>query len=124
MLDSGAVTRLSERSQRAAALTAALRSQGLWPPVVPSPVLIECLHGDGARDATANRLLKSCDVFEDISQQLVRRAAYLRTRARKGSAVDALVVAAAEPGGMVLTSDPDDLTRLALFAQDVFIQPL
>jgi hypothetical protein len=45
VLDSGAVTRLAERSTRAAALIAALRAGGLWPPVVPSLVLAGRLTG-------------------------------------------------------------------------------
>lgn len=122
ILDSGGVSRLAERSTAAAALLAALRSEGLWPPIVPTPVLIEALRGDPARDATANRLLKTCDVGEDIPERLARRAAYLRTLARRGSAIDALVVACAEPGGSVLTSDPDDLSALATHAHDVHIE--
>lgn len=122
VLDSGAVSRLSERSSRAAALIAALRAEGLWPPVVPTPVLIEALQGDPARDALANRLLKTCDVVEDIPEMLARRAAWLRTRARKGSAIDALVVALADPGGSVLTSDHTDLRALADHAHDVVIE--
>ncbi len=47
VLDSGAVTGLAERSGRAAALIAAFRREGLWPPVVPSVVLVECLTGMG-----------------------------------------------------------------------------
>ncbi len=119
ILDSGGVSRLAERSTAAAALLEALRTEGLWPPVVPTPVLIEALHGDAARDALANRLLKTCDVIEDIPERLARRAATLRTLAGRGSAIDALVVACAEPRGSVLTSDPDDLGALATYAHDV-----
>jgi hypothetical protein len=39
--------------------------------------------------------------------------------ARRGSAVDALVVASAEPGGTVITIDSEDLEALAAHAQDV-----
>lgn len=124
VLDSGGVSVLAERTTAAAALLVALRDQGLWPPVVPTPVLIESLHGEGARDARANRLLGTCDVVEDIPESLARRAALLRTQARRGSAIDALVVASAEPGGSVLTSDPDDLSALSAFARDVLIQPV
>ncbi|MGH8924859.1 MAG: hypothetical protein ACRDWA_09530 [Acidimicrobiia bacterium] len=85
-------------------------------------MLIESLPGDAAKDASANRLLKTCDVVEDIPETLARRAAYLRTRARTGSAVDALVVATAEPGGSVITSVPNDLLALAGHAQDVIIE--
>jgi hypothetical protein len=38
------------------------------------------------------------------------------------SAVDAIVVALAEPGGTVLTTDPDDLEALAAHAQRVRVE--
>ena len=122
VLDSGAVSRLAERSRQAAALILALREQDLWPPVVPSVVLVECLEGHAGRDALANRFLKTCDIVEEISEPLARRAAGLRRRARRGSAADALVVAFAEPGGTVLTSDPGDLAALAGHANRVGVE--
>src|SRR5688572_22146381 len=97
VLDAGGLSRLAERSLRASALLGALRREGLWPPLVPSPVLVECLTGRAGRDANVNRLLRACDVAEQVSQVLARRAAALRFAARRGSAVDAIVVAAAEP---------------------------
>jgi hypothetical protein len=124
VLDPGAVTRLAERSGRAAALIAALRAEGLWPPVVPSVVLVECLTGEGSRDAAQNRFLRTCDVTDTIALSLARRAAWLRARARTGSAVDAIVTVAAEPGGTVLTGDLADLRALASFATDVTIEPI
>lgn len=122
VLDSGAVSRLAERSPRAAALILALRDEGLWPPVVPSVVLVECLQGHAGRDALANRFLKTCDVVEEIAEPLARRAARLRSQVRRGSAVDALVVAFAEPGGTALTSDRDDLEALAGHATRVSVE--
>ncbi len=121
VLDSGAVTRLAERS---AALITAFRAAGLWPPVVPSMVLIECLTGDGSRDAAQHRFLRTCDVAETVPVPLARRAAWLRGRAHKGSAVDALITAAAEPGGTVLTGDPADLQALAAYASSVTIETI
>jgi predicted nucleic acid-binding protein len=100
----------------------ALREQGLWPPVVPSVVVAECLQGHAGRDALANRFLKTCDVVEGIPEPLARRAAALRRQARRGSAVDALVVAFAEPGGIALTSDRDDLEALAQHATRVGVE--
>lgn len=41
--------------------------------------------------------------------------------ARTGSAVDAVVVAMAEPGGSVLGSDLEDLRALAAHADDVTV---
>ena len=124
VLDSGAVTRLAERSGQAAALISALRAEGLWPPVVPSVVLIECLTGDGPRDAAQHRFLRTCDIAETVPRALARRAAWLRARARAGSAVDALVTAVAEPGGTVITGDFADLQALAEHASDVAIEPI
>lgn len=122
VLDSGGVTRLAERTRHAAALILALREQDLWPPLVPSVVLVECLQGHPGRDALVNRFLKTCDIAEELGEPLARRAALLRRRARRGSAVDALVVAIAEPGGTVLTSDPGDLTALAQYARGVVVE--
>jgi hypothetical protein len=122
VLDSGAVTRLAERSRQSAALIVALRDEGLWPPMVPSVVLVECLQGHAARDAIANRFLKTCDVVEEVPEAVARRAAHLRRLARTGSAVDALVVALAEPGGTAITSDPRDLEALAAHATRVRVE--
>lgn len=122
VLDSGGVTRLAERSQQSAALILAFREEDLWPPLVPSIVLVECLQGHPGRDALANRFLKTCDIVEEVAEPLARRAAQLRKLARRGSAVDALVVALAEPGGTVLTSDLGDLDALAQYAHDVRVE--
>lgn len=122
VLDAGGVTRLAERSQRAAALLLAFREEALWPPLVPSIVLVECLQGHPGRDALANKFLKTCDIVEEIAEPLARRAALLRRLARRGSAVDALVVALAEPGGAVLTSDLGDLEAFAQYAHDVLVE--
>ncbi len=122
VLDSTGVSRLAERSRRAVALILALREQGLWPPLVPAIVLVECLQGHAGRDALANRFLKTCDVVEETPESLARRAALLRRKARRGSAVDALVIASAEPGGTALTSDLDDLEALAEHANAVKVE--
>lgn len=121
VLDSGAITHLAQRSRTAAALITALRAQGLWPALIPSAVLIECLTGDARRDARTNALLKTCEIVENLPTDLARRAAWLRTKARRGSAIDALVVVTAEPGGAILTGDPKDLIALADHGQGVTI---
>lgn len=122
VLDSSAVSRLSEPSRRSTALIATLQTTGSWPPAVPAPVLIEALHGHAGKDALTNRLLKACIVIEQVPEKLARRAALLRYLARRGSAIDALVIAMAEPGGTVLTSDLVDLCALAAHASDVLIE--
>jgi predicted nucleic acid-binding protein len=122
ILDSGGVTRLSSRNKQALALIRSLVEEGLWPPIVPTMVLVESLHGDPARDANTNRFLKTCIVQPEVTAVVARRAAELRRRARTGSAVDALVVALAEPGGTVLTADKADIEALAAHARGVSVE--
>lgn len=124
LLDSGGVSRLAERSPRALAVIRSLRTAQLWPPVVPSVVLVECLQGHPGRDAPTNRFLKTCVVDETVSQARARRAAHLRHLAARGSAVDALVVASAEPGGTVLTGDTADIRALTTQADRVSVEPI
>ncbi len=121
ILDSGAVSALAERSARALALLDALRSNGALPRV-PTVVLVESLRGEAHRDAQTHRFLRTCEIVDGISFALARRAAALRSRARRGSAVDALVVALAEPDGVVLTSDVGDLAALATHADRVRVE--
>lgn len=85
-------------------------------------VLAESTTGAARTDANINRLLKSCDLDPIVAERTARRAGQLRARARRGSAVDALLVAVAEPGGTVLTGDSDDLEALAAHARDVVIE--
>ena len=124
VLDSGGVSRLAERSTRALALIQSLRAADLWPPLVPSVVLVESLQGHPARDANINRFLKTCIIETAVTQALARRAAELRRKAGRGSAVDAIVVALAEPGGTVLTGDKPDIDALSAYAQAVGVEPV
>ncbi len=122
VLDSGGLSRLSERSKKALALIEEFRRAGLWPPVVPTMVLVESLHGHPGRDVNANRFLKTVLKDEAVSVEIARRAAELRRRANRGSAVDALVVVLAEPSGIVLTGDEADITALAAVSNDVAVE--
>lgn len=113
ILDAGGLTRLAERSILARERLRQLRGAGLWPPIVPAVVLTEALRGDPRQDFKEERLLAMSDV-EPVDEPTARRAARLRAQARRGSAVDAVVVAVAEDvHGVVLTQDPGDLKALA-----------
>ena len=122
VLDSGALSRLSGRTKAALSLIRALSAGGLWPPTVPTVVLVESLQGDPRRDANVHRFLKTCLIDTALSERTARRAAELRRRARAGSAVDAVVVALAEPGGTVLTGDRADIEALTAVADRVAVQ--
>lgn len=121
VLDSGAVTTLARRDRAAAATTHEAQDGEALAKVVPTAVLVECLSGRQRTDAKVNRFLKKCKVSEAPDEKLARRAGFLRARAGQGSAVDAVVVAMAEPGGAVLTHDIEDLEALAAHAQDVTV---
>jgi predicted nucleic acid-binding protein len=122
ILDSGAVSLLAAGSLETLAIVRHFRDEDLWPPVVPSIVLVECLTGHAGKDAKTNRFLRTCLILEDLPASIARRAAAFRTRAGRGSAVDALVVATAEPGGTVLTADLRDVGALAAHAGGVSVQ--
>ena len=122
ILDSGGVSFLAKRNQDAVAAIRALVRDGAWPPLVPSVVLVESTTGRQRNDAAVNRLLKTCDVREDLPGSLARRAGELRHLARRGSAVDAIVVASAEPGSVVLSGDIGDLEALASHSDAVRIE--
>lgn len=122
VLDSGGLSRLSQRNRRAAALIKAFCAEGLWPPVVPTVVIAESTTGTARTDANINRLLKSCDVDPVVTERTARRAGQLRALARRGSAIDALVVASAEPGGTVLAGDLADFEGLVAHSNDVAIE--
>jgi hypothetical protein len=122
VLDSGGLNYLAKRSQDGAATIRVLVRDGLWPPVVPSVVLAESVTGRQRDDANVNRLLKTCDIVEELPEGLARRAGELRFRARQGSAVGSVLVASAEPAGVVLTVDAEDLEALATYADRVTVQ--
>jgi hypothetical protein len=124
VLDSGAVARLARRNRQNAATITVLGREGLWPPVVPSLVVVESVTGRAGADANTNRLLKTCDIVTELPEAIARRAAQLRFRAKRGSAVDAVVVATAEPGGSVLTGDREDLRALASYAEHVTVETI
>lgn len=96
-------------------------SQRWFLAVVPAVVLVECLTGRQGTDAVVNRFLNACRVVDGPHERLARRAGALRAQAGRGSAVDAVVVAMAEPGGAVLTGDVRDLRALASYARDVTV---
>ena len=85
-------------------------------------VLVESLQGHPGRDANANRFLKTVMTDDSVTVDVARRAAELRRRAKRGSAVDALVVAMAEPNGTVLTGDEADITAFAAVSTGVTVE--
>ena len=94
----------------------------LLPPAIPSPVLVECMTGDPGRDTPVQRFVNTCTVVEVVPMRIAKRAAWLRSRAGRGSAVDAIVVAMAEPDGIVMTTDIGDIRALAASSNGVTVE--
>ena len=121
ILDCGGLSHLAARSSETAALIRSLRRERLWPPVIPTMILIESLQGRPGRDAPLNQFIGTCLIEDSVPVTLARRAAELRRRSRNGSAVAALVVALAEPNGVVLTGDVGDLQAPAAQTKQVTV---
>jgi predicted nucleic acid-binding protein len=93
--------------------------------VVPLTVLAEVYRGD-ATDARVDRLFVGGVRHVGLDLKTARLAGQLRARARVGSAVDAIVVATAVRlgGGVIATSDPDDMRALAAGYSNVVVWSL
>lgn len=124
ILDSGAVLALARQDARArGALTAAWEVGA--DVIVPAVVVAETVRGT-ARDAPVNRILKAVGNVAPATEQTAKTAGALLARAKSAATIDALVIAEAvhRGGGVVLTSDADDLGSLASPHPEVVIQPL
>lgn len=127
VLDSGGLTALVGRSQRARAwFRWIVEHDGEI--IVPTPILVETTTGDGARDAEINRVLGVLTSIEGRivppDEQIARRAGRLRHRAKTDDGIDALVAATAttRPAPCVLlTSDVGDLSRLLVDEANVTV---
>ena len=78
-------------------------------------VVAEVWRDPGGRQSNLARLLKSIDV-RAVDDQLGRAAGVLLSRARRGQAPDATIVAIAAAGDRILTSDPGDIDGLVAAA--------
>jgi len=128
VLDSGGLTALIGRSQRARAWLRWVVTQG-GEVVLPTPALVECVTGDSGRDAEVNRVLgvlaKVRGVLRPPSEATARRAGSLRFNARTDDGIDALVAAEAAAEArktILLTSDAGDLSRLLVDAPQVAVR--
>jgi hypothetical protein len=80
-------------------------------PVVPAGVLAQAWRG--GPQAQLSRLLRGCRI-EDLDEGRARAAGVACARSASRDVVDASVVAGAlARGDLVITSDPDDLQKIA-----------
>jgi hypothetical protein len=80
-------------------------------PIVPAGVLAQAWRG--GPQAALSRLLRGCQI-EDLSEPRARSAGHACARAGARDIIDAsVVVGALARDDVVVTSDPDDLVRIA-----------
>ena len=132
VLDSEALSVLATPKERGASArraqailqAAALRNA---PIRTSAAVLVEACRGQARDTAVARILNQGIDVLP-VDRGTARVAARLLHEAvlDSSSAIDAIVVATAIRlgGALIVTSDPNDLARLAMGHPDVEIQPL
>jgi hypothetical protein len=93
-------------------------------PVTHGGVVGQVWRGGSGRQARLARFMLALDVAP-LDAALGRRAGVLLGRARAADVVDAALVLLAQDGDSVLTSDPEDIARLAVAAQlDVDVVPV
>ncbi len=116
--DTGMLIALERRKRRALDAFQAIIRRGLLP-VVPAVVLAEWWRG---RTDIREELLASL-LVEDMPPALCRAAGDALAAVRGATLVDSVVMASASlrGGGVVYTSDPDDLSRLARHFRGVHI---
>jgi len=120
-LDAGALIAYERGASRARAWLEEAFDRAVVP-TVPSVVLVQVWRG--ATSARIARLLKACRV-EGLDELLAREAGILLARSGTSDVVDAVVVAsAARRRDVVLTSDPDDIGRLADLCHGVTVRAL
>ena len=111
VLDAGALIALENgRRDVAAQLQYALGA--IDDVLTTSMVLAQVWRGGSGRQAPLAAYLQQMEVL-GIDEHLGRRTGELLGVARTSDAIDASLVLVAEDGDRILTSDPDDLRRLA-----------
>lgn len=85
------------------------------PPRVPATVLAQVWRGGSRRQAQLATLLARADV-DDLNDTRARDVGVLLAQSGTSDIADAHVVAMAEDGDVIITSDPIDIARLAQVA--------
>ncbi len=109
VLDAGALIGIDRHDRRVAGLIELGRRAGAEL-VTTAPVLAQAWR-DGARQAQLARNLPMIDI-RPVHIDHAKLAGELLAKSATKDVVDALVAGLALPGDQLLTSDPDDLTRL------------
>jgi hypothetical protein len=114
ILDAGAFVAVERGTRDVLALIKKERLAGRFP-VTHGGIVGQVWRGGNHRQVPVARLLASTTIIP-IDDDLGRSAGMLLAEAGSDDVLDAAVVLLATDGDNILTSDPDDLTRLAIHA--------
>jgi hypothetical protein len=122
--DTGALIAAERNDRRMWALHAGYLAEEVIP-VVPAPVLAQAWRGGGTRQANLARFLASCRV-EAFTEEIAKAVGALAGRSGHDDVVDVAVVeTAARRGDAVATSNPSDISKIALGARRrILIEPV
>ena len=113
VLDSTAIWWLAREKKRSARVIAAFAKSRLWPFVVPSVVLARCSPRNERDLGRLEQFLEICQVIEKPTRPDANRAGRLLAGMSHAPVEDAVAVAAAEAGGVVLVRCPQTLVVVA-----------
>jgi hypothetical protein len=114
ILDAGAFVAVERGDRLTTALVKAELIVGRVP-ITHGGVIGQVWRGGTGRQALLAMLLANVEIAV-LDDALGRRAGLLLNQSRTSDVIDAAVVLLAADGDSILTSDPDDLERLALAA--------
>ena len=114
LLDAGPLIAV-DRGDRTVLTRVDEAKQGGFTPRTSAIVIAQAWRDPRGRQAALARLLGDVDVVP-VDERRARAAGILLGRAGTSDAVDASLVILAETGDRILTSDPDDMRRLAAAA--------
>lgn len=115
VLDAGALVRADKGDRRLLALTKRERLEGRVP-ITHGGIVGQVWRSGGPRQAQLAQVLRAVEVVP-LGDALGRSAGRLLARAGGADVLDAALVAIANSGDQVLTSDPEDVLRLIEAAQ-------
>jgi predicted nucleic acid-binding protein len=114
VLDAGALVAVDRDDRAMVARLRAAREHGLE--LRSSAIVVGQVWRDpSGRQARLAQLLRAVDV-RPIDHEMGREAGVLVGRAKTSDPIDATVVLVARDGDRIITSDPDDIGRLASIA--------
>jgi hypothetical protein len=111
VLDAGALIAVDKRDRSVGSRLSVAKEEGL--PVRTAATAVAQVWRDGARQANLARVLIGVEVMP-LDEDVARQTGELLAATATTDVVDAHVATLVEPGDDVLTTDPQDISRLVV----------